>query len=81
MVFDDFHQVNTPKNKPICGEFSKWVPGSPFVDYFLNVFSVKTIVLVGIYFINNSRGLFFLWSWTSRGVTCIYSMICEYEYI
>ena len=26
------------------------------VDYFLNGFSVKTIVLVGIYFINISRG-------------------------
>ena len=46
------------------------------VDYFLYVFSVKTIVLVGIYFINNSRGLFFLWSLTSR----VYIYIFKYKH-
>ena len=34
-------------------------------DYFLNGFSVKTIVLVGIYN-QQFKGLFFLWSLTSR---------------
>ena len=55
-----------------------------FIEWF---FRKDDIVLVGIYFINNSRGLFFLWSLTSRVCVCVlfsYMLhgagICSYIY-
>ncbi len=44
-------------------------------DYFLNVFSVKTIVFVGIYNQQFKGTDFFLWSLTSR----VYIYICLYD--